>query len=132
MSQEINKKEILDGFGKTLINYTRDEVIEINNLIMSGKMNAAEAKELYNLFTHLDGNQQEIVRKFVLNAVDQTMHHFLWMIEQNDEIDLIYKNSENFKMEVSLKDISDGLSAELYTKEGWIERFSKYPPSLKF
>jgi hypothetical protein len=51
------------------------------------------------------------------------------MIENSEEFDLI--KTSNSGNELSLREISDGLCGELYTEDGWIERFSKYPPSIK-
>lgn len=51
------------------------------------------------------------------------------MIEQNEEYDLI-KYTDDEKSFVSLRDISDGLSGELYTEDGWIEKFSTYKTTV--
>ena len=51
--------------------------------------------------------------------MDITIHSFLNYIS----------NEENIKLLVEQEDIcelSDGLSGELYTSDGWIERFSSY------
>ncbi len=42
----------------------------------------------------------------------------LFMIEVQDEIELLFKKE-------NLNDLSDGLSGELYTEDGWIKNYSK-------
>ena len=39
------------------------------------------------------------------------------MLEQHEEISLLYDD-------VNLNEESDGLSGELYTEDGWIEKYS--------
>lgn len=46
------------------------------------------------------------------------MHNMLFMIEEHEEIELLYK-------EENIAEKSDGLSGELYTEDGWIEKYSK-------
>ena len=43
----------------------------------------------------------------------------LFMIEGDPELQLIFQG-------VDLKEVSDGLSGELYTEDGWIQKFSEY------
>lgn len=46
------------------------------------------------------------------------MHNMLFMLEEHEEIEMLYAG-ENIVEE------SDGLSGELYTEDGWIEKYSK-------
>ena len=121
---------VLNNFGRKLINDVRDEVININEHIISGKMRSKENMELYEKFQVLPPEIQELFKEFIIEAVDKTIHHFLWMFEQNEEYDII-NYTKNKSQYISMRDISDGLCGELYTKYGWIEKFSKYPPSIK-
>ena len=45
--------------------------------------------------------------------------------EYQDEMRLVVKDQDD--AEHSLVDISDGLCGELYTEDGWIEKYTKYP-----
>lgn len=126
----MSKKELLEKFGRILIKDVRDEVLEKNDLIASGQMGGKENQEIYEKIRDLDEKEKELIRQFAKQAIDSTIHHFLWMIEQNEEYDLVKYNKDKSET-ISLRDTSDGLCGELYTEEGWIERFSKYPPSIK-
>ncbi|ARN84928.1 hypothetical protein [Candidatus Nucleicultrix amoebiphila] len=126
----MSKKELLEKFGRILIKDVRDEVLEKNDLIASGQMGGKENQEIYEKIRDLDEKEKEFIRQFAKQAIDSTIHHFLWMIEQNEEYDLVKYNKDKSET-ISLRDTSDGLCGELYTEEGWIERFSKYPPSIK-
>jgi hypothetical protein len=126
----MKNREILDNFGKILIEEVRDRVLHLGELIRDGHMNSIENKDLYNRIKKLSPECQEVLKDFACALVDKTIHHSLWMIEQNDEYDLV-KYSKDKSPPLSLRDISDGLCAELYTEDGWIEKYSKYPPTIK-
>src|SRR3990167_4980687 len=124
----MNKANVLETFGQIIIKSVRDEVLDINELILSGKMGGKENLDLHAKVSGLSENDIELVRAFARQAVDSTLHYFLWMIEQNEEYELI-KYTDDKGQFISLRDISDGLCGELYTEEGWIETYSQYPPS---
>jgi hypothetical protein len=123
------EQKILDGFGEIFMKKVRDASIELVELIMIGQMGSKENKELYRQFQSLSPKAQEVIKNFVIPTVDKTIHYFLWMIEQHEEFDLVYRG-ENKETLVSLRDISEMLCAESTGEGGWIERFSKYPPSV--
>ena len=126
----MDKNELLSNFGELLISSVRDRVLEIDDLILSGRMGGSENQEFYDRAKNRTKDEIELIKKFALQAVDSTLHYFLWMIEQNEEYDLI-KYTEGKDEFVSLRDISDGLCGELYADNGWIEKYSEYPASIK-
>lgn len=130
MAEELVK---LEKFGRTLTENVRDRVFRKITDILEGKYNTTEAKELHALVNEGVGFSSEFQEKLLLRTIDSTLHYILWMIEQNEEFDLIvYKETEHpEKGFTSLKQISDGLCGELHGEDGWIEKFSEYPPSIK-
>lgn len=126
----ISKEKALDKFGKVLVEKVRDEAIDVMCLVLRGQMNSQESKELYAEARFLSPEQINLVERFIRHTVDNTLHHFLWMIEQEDDVDLVVYETDD-KKPISLKEISDGLCGEPYTEDGWIERFSQFPPSIK-
>ena len=44
----------------------------------------------------------------------------LELVEEHPEVALLFNG-------VELRKISDGLSGELYTDDGWVYKYSKYP-----
>ena len=51
--------------------------------------------------------------------VDFSLDSMLFMFEGHPDLQLVFQG-------VDLKEVSDGLSGELYTEDGWIQKFSKY------
>jgi hypothetical protein len=126
----MEKVEILKSFGSKLMYDVRDYCLDQFNNSITKEAHTERKKLFKKNFNQLSPEEQEFVKNIALEMVDSALHYFLWMIEQNEEYDLINytDNKENF---VSLRDISDGLCGELYTEDGWIEKYSKYPPSIE-
>lgn len=114
----MSDKEVLNGFGKELISSTRDRSIEKFDRIASGALKSQRDFELHSLVQQFDENQKKAIRTLVVEVVDNTLFNFLVMIEQSEEMRLLVSGR-------SLNEISDGLSGELLTEDGWIEQFSK-------
>lgn len=119
------REEILDEFGKLLIQELRDTSIDEMNNIINGRSKAPVNIELFKKLENFSSDQISILNEFVVKAIDKELHNTLFMIENYAEkLSLVYRD-EN-EAGISLTEISDGLSGELYTEDGWIERFSKY------
>lgn len=118
---------ILEKFGKILIKEVFDASLERLNNIVDGNVKAPKLLTLHQELKNVDKNNVDIMRNFAKECIQNTLHNFLWMIEQSDGFDLVAKIDDQT---TSLKEISDGLCGELYTKEGWIEKYSKYPPTI--
>jgi hypothetical protein len=117
-------KNILEEFGREFIEFVRDNAIFAFNSIVKGHMKDNQSKLLHDeISKNLDEKQLDLVRKLITNNVDEMLHQFLWMFEQSSKFKLYYE--ENGKL-INLNELSDGLSGELYTEDGWIQKFSKY------
>ncbi|WP_248804786.1 hypothetical protein [Pseudomonas sp. MWU13-2100] len=115
----MSDKKNLDSFGKQLITSVRDRSIEKFEKITIGALKSQKALELHKLIQQFDENQKKVIRTLIIESIDNTIFNFLDMIEQHeDNIKLIVSNK-------NINEISDGLSGELLTEDGWIERFSK-------
>jgi DNA repair protein RadC len=123
-----SKDSPLDQFGKELVEEIRDKSIEDLFEVISGKINAPILLELHKKIYSDDISQTESFKLLTIKCVDTVLHNFLWMLEQHEELDLIVNKKNRV---ISLKSISDGLPGELPTDDGWIGRFSKYPPSIE-
>lgn len=121
----------LNTLGKMLVAEVRDETLEAFKKTLQGKYKSISAIKLKSLIDKLCIKDTDILYKIVLDVIDSSLYNTLWMIEQSDEIDLVYRNPNNPDKTTSFKEISDGLCGELYSEEGWIEKYSKYPPSMK-
>ena len=121
----MDKQIVLNQFGELLVHFVRDRVVEDYLKTQAGKIRSESGIALYEKLSTLDPDNLSIVQNVVLDTIDSTLDYFLWMIEQYEEYDLI-RYIDDEKTFVSLRDISDGLSGELHTEEGWIEEFSAY------
>lgn len=108
----------LEIFGQIFINEIRDNTIDIFEKMFDGRMKGLTAQNVQEKITIFNERQKNTVLWILSRAVDQCMHNMLFMIEDHEEIDLLY-NAEN------IAEKSDGLSGELYTEDGWIEKYSK-------
>lgn len=115
------KQKILDAFGEMLIESVRDESIEISEMIITGKMGDRRLSKFIDDILASEPKYQELFEVIINRVVDTTLGHLLWMIEQEENIDIIYNESGK---SYSIKDMSDGLKGELYTEDGWIARYS--------
>lgn len=115
------KNNSLQQFGQIYISQVRDQTISEILSLIRGEMKDAKSAEIHKKISSLDSETTEILRLLAIHTVNLTMHNILFMFESNDESFKIYDNKNN-----NLTDMSDGLSGELYSKEGWIEKFSKF------
>ena len=108
----------LDFFGELLMNRVRDEAIYDWERIIEGQTKAKESIEIHN---SLSDKEKDLIRRLVPKVVDTKLHHLLWTLEQDDSLELLV--NDGTKKE-NIAEISDGLTGELYTEDGWIYRFS--------
>ena len=108
----------LDLFGKHFIEDTRDRTFKTISKMIDGTMKGVTAQQVSQLLSDFTRDQIDALCRVVLISIDYSLGNMLTMIEQNDEI-VVLCDGEN------IKDLSDGLSGELYTEDGWIEKFSR-------
>ena len=107
----------LDEFGKIFMEETRDVSIRIMDKKIDGTMKGEGQKEFNEKISGFTDEQKEILKFVVSETVEQVLHNFLFMVEEHEEIGLLYND-------VNLNEESDGLAGELYTEDGWIEKYS--------
>ncbi|EMO4163627.1 hypothetical protein [Morganella morganii] len=121
----MSDKDALVFFGEKLIKSVRDQAVFEFEATLSGKIKSERAIRLYSEISGFDKHQIDILRKFVFTSIDNVIYNTLNMLEQNEDNMrlLISQDGDNEK---NVVEISDGLSGELFTENGWIEKFSKY------
>lgn len=108
-------KSTLDKFGELLIKYSRDHTIDVLTMHIKSEMkNDEQYQKILDMF---DDNQIEALLKLLPMFVDQQLFDTLFMFEDNEELTISY-GGEDVE--------SDGLHGEIFTEDGWIEKFSKY------
>lgn len=69
--------------------------------------------------------QLSVINQAIVSSIDDVVHNFLWMLEQHEDIDLLCGEDDESAKE-NVRDLSDGLTGEIYTEDGWIAKFSRY------
>lgn len=119
----IDNKQVLDYFGQVLMREIRDEAIDDWERIFQGKMRDNESKKNFQTVNTFSPEQVQFIVDMFPKIIDTAIHHLLWTLEQEEDINVLIK-AEGNKV-VNIREVSDGLSGELYTEDGWISRFSK-------
>lgn len=121
----MSDKKLLDSFGQEFISSIRDQSIFEFEAILNGRMKSKSSIELSNEIKAFDENQINVLKKVVFNSIDSVIYNVLNMLEQNEE-NMKLLISQDGNDEKNIVELSDGLSGELFTENGWIEKFSKY------
>ena len=109
-----------------MISEVRDEAIDKFQMIVAGKMKSNVATSMCKKLSNFSEGELKIIREVIVSSIDDVVYNFLWMIEQHEEdIDLCCGEDADSNKE-NIRDISDGLSGEIYTEDGWIAKFSNY------
>ena len=114
-----NMEDVLNEFGKILITEVRDGTIDSMNKMIDGTMKGTIDKLIRKKISILDKEQIEVLKWLIPEIVDFSLDSMLFMFEGHPDLQLVFQG-------VDLKEVSDGLSGELYTEDGWIQKFSKY------
>lgn len=115
----MNDKDILNEFGVTLMASVRDRSISKLEQAQSGTLKGTSGKILSDSFTQFNNEQQKIIKKIIIEFIDNTIFNTLSMFEEEDNKKILVHG-------VDINEISDGLCGELFTEDGWISQFSKY------
>ncbi len=118
-------QNMLDAFGKLLMEEVRDYSLERAKNIINGEVKAPELIQLSNKITNMNEHELSIIKELINENTNNVIFNFLNLLEQNEDIlKLIYINEKN--EEHNIVDLSDGLAGELFTEDGWIEKFSNF------
>ncbi|CVI70143.1 hypothetical protein NDGK_01769 [Clostridiales bacterium CHKCI001] len=112
-------EDVLNEFGKMLITEVRDWTIGSMNKMIDGTMKGTTAELIKKNISILDKEQIEVLKWLIPEIVDFSLDSMLFMFEGYPDLQLVFRG-------VDLKELSDGLSGELYTEDGWIQKFSEY------
>ncbi len=114
-----------DFFGKELMYSVRDPSISRFEDILNGKLKSKELIELTNKLNDFNEPEREYIKKLVITVVDNVIYNFLNVLEENEDTLTLLVNNEGGEKE-DIVGLSDGLSGELFTNDGWIGKFSHY------
>ncbi len=115
----------LSTFGSLFIKSVRDNTIFVVEGIISGHMKSPIDKEMHEHIKGMSSKEIEFLRDVAYRTLDLALHNMLFMFEDNQNWKITNEEEGIF----NINELSDGLSGELYTSDGWISQYSEYPPS---
>jgi len=111
-------QEILNEFGKTLINQVHDNQYRF---IKNSIENLSKTEDYKNLFTDMSVIQKNEIENYTREILRGALFDFLNIFEEKENFKIIYEDEDK---QVNLVEISEMLKAELIIENGWIDRFS--------
>lgn len=119
----MNNNDILEVFGKLLIEKVRDYTIFQMKELILGEAKAPALKALYDNIKHLSDRDKKNLDKIMITVIDNSISNFLWMLEQEMNLfDLTFLNKP-LSVRQSLHDVSDGLCGDYWD---FIDNYSEY------
>ncbi len=110
----------LDKFGKLIAEGLRDGALNRYLDIESGWGATEALKNSSKELSEFSESQLTFIRGLLTDCVDVGIHEFLCSIEEQNEDLKIQIEGQN------VTDLSDGLQGEIFTEDGWFERFSQH------
>jgi len=117
----------LSNFGELFIKDVRDNSLFVFEGILSGHMKGVENKNLCEKLNGLSEQELTLIKQIAYKMVDLTIHNTMFFFEQDIDGWKVANPAKNVD---DLASTSDGLAGELYSEDGWIEKYSKYHSSL--
>lgn len=117
------EKESLDRFGEFIVTNLRDKAIEHYDMLEKGLLKAPGFQKLQKELGKFTPQQRDVVRRCVINTVDDGIYNFLYAIQElvdsENDIQIVVRGK-------IIAEISDGLHGESYAEDGWNCKFSNY------
>jgi len=119
------KQELLDKFGKKVIEHVRDVSLAIAMDITKGKTPNSIKKLQYNRLSNLSEDDKELVCDLLSETITDTIYNFLDMFEAYSDEMKLYVLNEN--VEYDMCTISEKMGGEIafQDEDGWIQKYSK-------
>lgn len=109
----------LSEFGKVFISNTMDATLNTMYKMTSGTLKGVRAEKMLEILSGLSPNETDKINEVIRMSVETAIFNVLFMLEECDDIKIMYKDMD-------VLEESDGLSGELFGDSGWIKKYSKY------
>ncbi|WP_417888156.1 DUF6547 family protein [Zunongwangia sp.] len=106
-----------------IIDNLRDKQIDWFKGLIQGKWRSQESKEFHAKLSKLTQEEKQVVADVLEKILEKSMHDFLFAIQESNDLDSglkVFMDGEN------VAELSDVLHGEIFTEDGWIERFSRH------
>ncbi|MEW7279743.1 hypothetical protein ABW636_14210 [Aquimarina sp. 2201CG1-2-11] len=114
-----SNQEILDEFGKLLVNNVFDQ----NYRMINNSVETFENTDGYkNLFKGMNSIQKKEIEGLVYALLENMLFEFLKVFEEYDQFKIYFEENSQ---KINLVEISEMLKAEPVIENGWIARFSR-------
>ena len=118
-----SEKEILDKFGKIIIQECYDEAFGFPIALRIKENPPLMLNDYANLIKKLEESEFEVLKHYHRQVLGSLLFNFLRVFEEHPMFKIYFEDENN---KVNLVEISENLKAEPIIKGGWIERFSQY------
>jgi len=110
----------LDKFGRIIAEDLRDSILNRYLDIETRHVIPEVQKRFSDELNEFNKEQKQFIRSLITAIVTSGIHDFLFALEEKREgIQVLIDG-------VDLADASDGLQGEIFTEDGWFERFSQH------
>jgi hypothetical protein len=116
----------LDKFGEFFVKNTRDKMLGDLDMLMRGAWKAPASQALQAKIAGFSDDQKDTVREIAEHIIATGMHDLLFALQEEADLDGTVRVLVD-GVEVATQ--SDGLHGEIFSEEGWIARFSQFPPN---
>jgi len=110
--------------GKFFVEYFRDKALDHLRLMFDGHWKTPELQRLQNKASSLSSELKATVYELADELLTQAMTDLLFAFHMSHDNNLGIEIMVDGK---PIADLSDGLHGNLFGKEGWIVRYSKFP-----
>lgn len=115
--------ESLEKFGKIIIENLRDKQIDFYRGLLTEKWKAEDLKDLQKKLKTIDKKDKETINDLVDELLTHAIHDLLFAIQENHDLE---NGLEILVDNKNVAELSDGLHGEIFSDDGWIQKFSKY------
>ena len=115
----------LDKFGKFIVNRLRDAAMDRCFWLQSARLREPVVQQLQEDLQNMTPQQKDMLTRCVMRVVDGALHEVLCGIQESHDVG---QGIEVLVDGDNIAQLSGMLHGNILGPEGWIARFSKYPP----
>jgi len=118
-------RDNLDAFGRFIVANLRDKSLEQFEMLRSGQLRGLQMKDVQRHFAELSEDQRQLVKEIVVDVIDTALHDLLFALQDAHDREGTIEICING---VNVAKLSGMLHGEIQGTDGWIARFSRFPP----